>query len=110
MKGQELHGSLFGTAYGGANEPAVQSVGDVFVTVSCTLQEFYNGCFKTVSYERQQLALDGHTIKTQTQLKEIIVKPGYSNLNLLTFKGEGHQMRKYKTDLIINFAEVPSKD
>lgn len=79
----------------------------MYVTIPCNLQEFYNGCLKTITYERQQLALDGHTIKTQTQSKEIVVKPGFSPINHFTFRGEGHQMRKYKTDLIIQFQEVP---
>jgi hypothetical protein len=70
------------------------------------LFEFYNGCVKNISYQRQQLALDGHTVKTTTQEKKIIVKPGYSHINNLTFKGEGHLMRKYNTNLIISFVQV----
>lgn len=48
--GKDLHGSLFGTAFGGANQPQPHRVGDIFVEVPCTLQEFYNGCVKVISY------------------------------------------------------------
>jgi DnaJ-class molecular chaperone len=103
LKGEEHLGSLFGTAYGGANEPSEDAVGDVVVDIPCTLQEFYNGCIKTISYQRQQLALDGHTTKLQTQSKDIIVKPGFSPNNHFIYKGEGHQTRKLKTDLVVKF-------
>lgn len=51
------------------------------------------------------MALDGHTIKTVQVEKTIAVKPGYSQVNNLTFKGEGHHMKKYQTDLIVSFIE-----
>ncbi|CDW88811.1 c-terminal region family protein [Stylonychia lemnae] len=104
-KGHDLHGSLFGTGFGGANEPEPPRIGDIFVQIPCTLFEFYNGCIKKITYQRQQLALDGHTIKIATIEKQIAVKPGFSQANSLTFKGEGHQMKKYKSDLIVSFHE-----
>jgi DnaJ family protein B protein 13 len=61
--GTELHGSLFGTAYAGAHEPPKKMVGDVYLNVPCTLKEMYNGCMKTVVYERQTLELDGRTLR-----------------------------------------------
>jgi len=64
-KGTELHGSLFGTAYGGINEPKHHNYGDCYVTVPCTLQEFYNGCVKTITYKKHALALDGRTQRSK---------------------------------------------
>jgi hypothetical protein len=32
------------------------------VQVPVTLKEFYNGCIKTVSYQKQTIALDGQTL------------------------------------------------
>lgn len=51
-KGIELEGSLFGTAFGGMNEPAAPCLKDVKVTVDVTLKEFYCGSHKQVSYDR----------------------------------------------------------
>lgn len=51
--GKDLHGSLFGTAFGGMNEAKPAQVFDIYVKVPCTLFEFYNGCVKTITYQRQ---------------------------------------------------------
>ena len=90
-KGTKLQGSLFGTAYQGANFPDKKHIADCFVKVPVTLQELYNGCIKTIRYERQTLELDGRTIHLSLQNKEIFVKPGYDEYTNLTFRGEGHQ-------------------
>lgn len=51
-KGTELEGSLFGTAFGGLNEPPAARVSDVTVTVAVSLKEFYCGAAKQVEYQR----------------------------------------------------------
>lgn len=104
-KGNDLHGSLFGTGYGGANQPEDPRLGDVFVQIPCSLLEFYNGSMKTVKYVRQELSLDGHSVKTVAVSKTVAVRAGYSQNNTLTFKGEGHLMKKYHSDLVVNFVE-----
>ena len=43
---------MFGTAFGGSNEPNPMPEGDIFVKIPCTLTEFYNGAFKTINYKR----------------------------------------------------------
>jgi DnaJ-class molecular chaperone len=48
--GFELEGSVFGTAFGGLNEPPVPKMEDITVEVEVTLKEFYCGAQKTVSY------------------------------------------------------------
>mmetsp|Transcript_8525 Transcript_8525/g.7876 ORF Transcript_8525/g.7876 Transcript_8525/m.7876 type:complete len:86 (+) Transcript_8525:459-716(+) len=69
--------------------------------------ELYNGCTKTVAYERKTLELDGRTIRNQMYNKIIHIKPGYSFNVSLTFSKEGHQQyRRTPTDLIISFVEV----
>jgi hypothetical protein len=50
IKGSLLEGSLFGTAFGGLNEPAAPLVADITVTVDVTLREFYCGSIKQVRY------------------------------------------------------------
>jgi len=64
-KGVELEGSLFGTAFGGMNEPAAPPLKDVTVTADVTLREFYCGSHKTVCYERQIVGLDGRTTRKE---------------------------------------------
>lgn len=61
-QGTELEGSLFGTAFGGANEPRLPAKPTIQVMLPCTLKELYNGCIKTISYHRQTVALDGKTV------------------------------------------------
>ena len=76
------------------------------MTVGCTLQDFYNGCVKTLQYFRQEVELDGQTHSMKSVTKQIIVKPGINEYNSLTFKGEGHQSAHEKnTDLIVTFDE-----
>ncbi len=50
--GSELEGSLFGTAFGGLNEPKPEKMDDIHVKVELTIQEIYCGVRKEVTYER----------------------------------------------------------
>mmetsp|Transcript_27051 Transcript_27051/g.20238 ORF Transcript_27051/g.20238 Transcript_27051/m.20238 type:complete len:166 (+) Transcript_27051:468-965(+) len=69
--------------------------------------EFYNGCTKTIVYERQTIELDARTVRNEMYNKVIHIKPGYSFDVALTFKEEGHQQyRRNTTDLIVHFVEV----
>ena len=81
---------MFGTAFGGSNEPKPALEGDCFLEIPCTISEFYNGCMKKAYYERTALGLDGKTIKVERKEKELYVRPGYSEKNNLVFKGEGN--------------------
>ena len=64
--GTEVEGSLFGSAFGGLHEPKLPAMPSIEVIVPTTLKEFYNGCIKTVSFQRQTVALDGKTVSTAT--------------------------------------------
>jgi DnaJ-class molecular chaperone len=59
----EIEGSMFGSAFGGMNQPLAEPMEDVCVDVDCTLIEFYNGARKQVEYERQVIGLDGTTLR-----------------------------------------------
>jgi DnaJ-class molecular chaperone len=61
--GVELEGSLFGTAFGGLNEPKPEKREDITITVEITIKELYCGSRKEVSYERQVVGLDGRTVR-----------------------------------------------
>lgn len=47
-QGTEVEGSLFGSAYGGMNQPKLPAMPSIEIIVPTTLKEFYNGCIKTV--------------------------------------------------------------
>ena len=61
----EYEGSLFGSAFGGVHQPKLPPMPTVEVTVPTSVQEFYAGCMKTVSFERQTVSLDGKSISRQ---------------------------------------------
>lgn len=95
---------MFGNAFGGKNAPKLAPLGPVYVTVKCNLQEFYNGCIKHITYQRQQVALDGQNMTIQTVEKKINVKRGMANKNMLIFKEEGNVLRNGPpTELIVQF-------
>ena len=89
--GVEVDGSLFGSAFGGVNEPKLPPMPTVEVKVPTTLKEFYNGCIKTISYSRQTVGLDGKTVTYKVCNKQIEVKPGMDIHDNYRYKGEGHQ-------------------
>ena len=61
--GTQLEGSVFGTAFGGLNEPEPPKLDNIEVCLDVTLDEFYCGSHKKVSYQRQVVGLDGYTVK-----------------------------------------------
>lgn len=89
--GTEVEGSLFGSAFGGVNQPKMPPMPTIEVQVPVTLKEFYNGCIKTVSYQKQTIALDGQTLVQTISNKKIEIKPGMEFTDNFTFANEGHQ-------------------
>ncbi len=99
---------MFGSAYGGSHEPAPQDSKDVEVDLPCTIMEFYHGSVKYVTYKRQTLALDGHTLREDSDsgFETVVVKPGMQVGTKLRFKGKGNeQYKKHATDLIVTLVE-----
>jgi len=103
---------MFGSAYGGLNAKPPASIGNIFLSVPCTLKEFYEGSIKTVTYQRQEIELDGKTLAIKTVKKQIIIKKGASPVNNQTFRGEGNQMPgRPASDLIVSLIEfIPKGD
>ena len=105
----EYEGSLFGSAFSGLNQPKLPPMPSIEVTVPTTLQEFYNGCFKTVSFEKQIVSLDGKSISKIQATKEIEIKPGMDVQNSYSFVGEGHQQPgRSPSNLYIYFKYEPT--
>lgn len=109
-QGIEVEGSIFGTAFGGMNQPKPARVSDVNVTAKVTLKEFLCGAHKIVHYNRQVVGLDGRTVKHEDATVEVVVKPGMLESAKLHYPGMGNQQPKMPaTDLIVSF-QLSSKD
>lgn len=65
--GSNQYGSMFGDAFGGQNQPKTPAPKDIEVVLECTLHEFYNGCMKSVEYDRQLLQHDARSTKSQRE-------------------------------------------
>ena len=67
----EYEGSLFGSAFAGLNQPKLPPMPTIVVSLPTTLKQFYSGCLKTVSYNKQVIGLDGKTVNSTTANKQI---------------------------------------
>lgn len=107
--GQTLHGSMFGSAFGGSHAPPADPAKDVEIDVPVTLGEFYHGCVKLVVYRRRRLALDGHTLRDEEDcVRQIIIRAGMESGQKLKFKAEGHeQYKREPTNLIVKLVDSP---
>ena len=100
--------SIFGSAYGGLNRPEDPPLQNIVISLPCTLEELYNGCIKTITYNKSTLNYDTRT----TSLKETNIKveilPGYGKETELTFPLKGNEAPGRKnSDLIVKIKEVP---
>ena len=75
---------------------------DLYVTVECTLEEFFYGCQKEISFKRH--VLNASNADKEVDGKRVIeVKPGMGHQEL-RFANEGHQrFGQRQGDLIIKF-------
>ena len=101
---------MFADAFGGQEEtltlpPAPK---DIVISLDCTLYEFFNGCMKTISFDREKLQHDGRTTKAVNEEVRIEVRPGFSKDTVLTFPSKGHEAYAHKQSaLVIKFIEMP---
>ena len=89
-------------------ERAETHAADLNVECSCTLQEFFYGCQKTIVFTRSLICADGKTeyfaVKSK---KEIVVKPGMKDGTVLRFKGEGTQTPfTQQGDLVVTLKQL----
>jgi len=70
---------------------------DVEVNCECTLEELYNGCIKTISFERDKLLNDGKTSKKTTETINVTIKRGYGSQTVLKHPGKGNEAYAYPT-------------
>lgn len=106
--GVMLHGSCFGYAFGGIlnTDKHAYTPDDIHVDWECTIEELYNGCFKTIQYTRNIITLDSQ-VSTSDETKTIEVKPGFKHGHQILIKKEGSNgFNGECKDLIIHIVEL----
>jgi len=100
------YGSMFAASVGGLEQKAESAPADIVMTLCCTLEEFYNGSLKQISFERNVMKDNARTTQKEKVNQSVEVKPGFSDGTELTFKGEGHQAEGCPTsNLVIKFKQ-----
>lgn len=101
-----MKGSLFGDGFRGAGNKGAPKPEDVHVTVECSLEEFYCGALKKISYCHYKVCHDGRSCVKVEKNRMVQVDPGFSSKTVLTFRGEGNQAPKQPNgSLVIMFKE-----
>ena len=77
------------------------------LSVSCTLNELYNGAMKEISYKRTRIQYDGKEVETEEKESlNIEIKPGFSTATRLVFPCKGNETDgAFPSDLIISLKE-----
>lgn len=101
MHTEEIEGSLFGTAMRGMSQPSKPRPQDLELTVACTLSELYNGCIKTIEYDRQVLNDDNFTLKTTKLSKSLQIRRGMRSGQQIKFEYEGHMSAHYPPSALV---------
>ena len=79
---------------------------DLCINCVCTLNEFFYGSTKTLTYSKVTTLGDGKTEETVQVEKEIEVKPGMKEGTVLRFAGEGnHPNDRLVGDLVVTIRE-----
>ena len=106
LNGADIRTSMFSDGLHGQNQDRSAAPNDVIVTVECTLEEFYCGSVKEISYTINKVQHDSRQTKPVHVKKFVQVEPGFSASTVLTFKGEGNQLPKHENaNLVIHFTE-----
>lgn len=81
---------------------------DLVIPVLCTLEELYNGCQKTIGYNRSHLNADNTSYRTETHEKTIEILKGTSCDTVIMFANEGNQYKNHSTtNLVFKISELP---
>ena len=77
------------------------SVPDLVVPVHCSLTELFNGCTKTLSYQRRAIAKDGKNAEFVGETKTITLLPGDGPKSPLVFPQQGHHEPGHRQSLLV---------
>ena len=107
-KMDDEYGSIFNSANGGMNEMEKKKLDNINIDLPCTLEEFYNGAVKYISYKKIGLNYDGRTSNEKNVEIKVEIFPGYSKETTLKFPYQGNESPgQISSDLIINLKEIP---
>ncbi len=85
-------------------------VGNLVVPVHCTLTELFNGCTKTLTYDKKVLTKDGKNAEFIKETRAVLISPGDSSKTPLVFPSQGNSEPGYKqSSLVFSIVEVPEK-
>ena len=92
-----------------AHQPSQEeSPSDLLIEVPCTLAELYNGCKKTLAYNRSHLNADNSSYRQEQYQKTIEILKGSSSETVILFPNEGNQYKSYPTtNLVFKIVELP---
>mmetsp|Transcript_8032 Transcript_8032/g.11860 ORF Transcript_8032/g.11860 Transcript_8032/m.11860 type:complete len:218 (+) Transcript_8032:4-657(+) len=108
FEGRHSQGSLFGQAALGLRWTPDLDPLDVHLTVKCTLEELFFGCFKEVSYSRRVFNQDRRTTHEETTTKHLLIEPGCFQGHKIVLEGEGSdKMNCGRGNLVIEIEELP---
>jgi len=96
-----LLGSLFGSAFGGANHKDTNVPLEKTIECDCSLEELYNGCEKQMTYTREVLGLDGRSTRSVIENVTLNIKPGFGKQTTMRFPHKGNEACNYPTCKII---------
>ena len=107
-QGTDVQESIFGDGFGGLSQSKAPKPEDIRITLECSLEEFYQGTIKEVSFNKNIVQHDAKSTISEPQAQMIEIKPGMSGDTELVFKKRGHQSPGHvDADLIVKFKEIP---
>jgi DnaJ homolog subfamily B member 13 len=86
-------------------------VGNLVVPVHCTLTELFNGCTKSLTYDKKVLTKDGKNAEFIKETRTLLISPGDSPKAPIVFPGQGNSEPGYKQSMLVfSIVEVPEKN
>lgn len=81
---------------------------DLCITCDCTLEEFFSGSQKELTFRRNLVMKDGKTKYYDNKANKLIhVKPGMKEGTVYRFKGEGDCLPdKHQGDLVVTLKQI----
>ena len=97
-----------------SNEPSIDTEdqpSDLIIQVYCTLEELYNGCQKTLTYNRSILNADNSSFRVEQHEKTIEILRGSGNDTEICYLNEGNQYKNHlTTNLVFRIVELPHEN
>lgn len=78
------------------------------LNLECTLEELYNGCWKTVYYRKKTLNADMLSTVEEDKQCTVEIIPGHGKTNVIEFKNKGHESPGLNTSSL--FVHIVEKE